>query len=135
MDILVVDDSKVIRMVVSKCVSALGHRVKSFEKAEEAVSFVDKNNVDLVLMDVEMPGLDGFEATRLIRENKPDEWFPIIFLTSLKDDESFVKGITSGGDAYLSKPISTVRLEYTIVAMERIYAIRNKLNELQKVDA
>lgn len=132
MKILVVDDSKSIRMMVAECVKSLGHQVAFAENGEQCLQYVAENDVDLILMDVEMPKLNGVEATRKLREIKKADWFPIIFLTNQFDDESFVNGILAGGDAYLAKPISSVRLQITVVAMERIYLMRQKLFKAQK---
>jgi diguanylate cyclase (GGDEF)-like protein len=82
-------------------------------------------------MDVEMPFLSGFEATKAIRELKKADWFPIIFLTMHDDDKSFVNGILAGGDAYLPKPLNPTRLRLTVIAMERIYVMRQKLQTTQ----
>jgi len=132
MKVLVVDDSKTIREVVASCVTALGHEVLQAESGEQAIDRVVENDVDLVLMDVEMAGINGFDTTRKIREMVGIDWFPIIFITSKIDDESFANGILAGGDAYLVKPINPVRLQLTITAMERIYAMRQKLQTVQK---
>ena len=132
MKILVVDDSKVIRMLVAECISSLGHEVIFAENGEEAVAFINDNNVDLVLMDVEMPGMNGFNTTLAIRTMEQHDWFPIIFLTTKIDDESFANGILAGGDAYLPKPINPLRLQLTVTAMERIYLMRQKLQVAQK---
>jgi diguanylate cyclase (GGDEF)-like protein len=79
-----------------------------------------------------MPGIDGFETTLKIRAMEDVDWFPIIFITAKVDDDSFANGILSGGDAYLPKPINPLRLQLTITAMERIYVMRQKLQEVQK---
>ncbi len=132
MKVLVVDDSKVIRMLVAECIASLGHEAIHAENGDEALSYIKHNPVDLVLMDVEMPGMNGFQTTSAIRALNSDDWFPIIFLTTKQDDESFTSGILAGGDAYLSKPINPLRLQLTITAMERIYAMRQKLHVAQK---
>jgi diguanylate cyclase (GGDEF)-like protein len=132
MRILVVDDSKTIRQVVAECLKTMGHDVVYAENGEECLDFVSANDVDLILMDVEMPGLSGVEATKAIRDFKKADWFPIIFLTSRNDDESFTNGILAGGDAYLSKPINPLRLQLTVIAMERIYLMRQKLQKTQQ---
>ncbi|CAG1022386.1 partial Phytochrome-like protein cph2, partial [Methylococcales bacterium] len=72
------------------------------------------------------------EATKAIRELKKADWFPIIFLTTKDDDATFSKGIMAGGDAYLLKPINPLRLQHTVVAMERIYLMRQKLKQAQQ---
>ena len=132
MKVLVVDDSKVIRMVIEECIASTGHEVVHAESGEIALSYVEQNPVDLVLMDVEMPGMNGFQTTEAIRKLHPEDWFPVIFLTTKQDDDSFSSGIMAGGDAYLSKPINPLRLQLTITAMERIYIMRQKLQEAQK---
>jgi len=132
MKVLVVDDSKVIRMLVAECISSLGHDVIHAKDGGECLAYIEENSVDLVLMDVEMPGLNGFQTTKAIRDLKVDDWFPIIFLTTKQDDDSFTSGILSGGDAYLNKPINPLRLQLTITAMQRIYNMRLKLQKAQK---
>lgn len=132
MKILVVDDSKTIRQLVAECLKPLGHEIVFAESGEQCVSYVLENEVDLVLMDIEMPGMNGMETTRQIRQARVDDWFPIIFLTTHTDDDSFSKGILAGGDAYLQKPINPVRLQLTVVAMERIYLMRQKLSNTQQ---
>jgi diguanylate cyclase (GGDEF)-like protein len=131
MKVLVVDDSKMIREMAAECVHSMGHEVIFAEDGEQALAYVQKNSVDLILMDVEMPGMNGLEATHMIRKIKQDDWFPIVFLSSRNNDESFADGILAGGDAYLVKPLNVSRLQLTVIAMERIYAMRQKLAEAQ----
>ncbi len=132
MKVLIVDDSKAIRMLVSECIVSLGHEVIHMESGANAVDYVQDNAVDLIMMDVEMPGINGFEATQKIRDIKQEDWFPIIFLTTKVDDDSYAQGILAGGDAYLEKPINPVRLQLQITAMERIYKMREKLKQAQE---
>jgi len=132
MKVLIVDDSKVIRMLLVECITSLGHEIIQVDNGEKALDYLSKNEIDLVLMDVEMPGMNGFETTNAIRKIDENNWFPIIFLTTKQDDESFANGILAGGDAYLPKPINPLRLQLTITAMERIYEMRKKLKIAQK---
>lgn len=132
MKILLVDDSEAVRELFSVSLQEMGHEVTAVADGEASLFYIVENEVDLVLMDVEMPRLSGFEATKAIRELRNDNWFPIIFLSSHEDDESFAKGIEAGGDAYLPKSLSRVRLRYTLLALERIYLMRRKLQETQR---
>lgn len=138
MKILVVDDSRLIRQIVTQCLKDYAHDIAYAENGFECLQYVAENNVDLILMDVEMPTLNGIEATKAIRELKKADWFPIIFLTTRDDDATFINGIMAGGDAYLQKPIKPLRLQHTIIAMERIYLMRQRLKmaqqELQKLN-
>ncbi len=132
MKVLVVDDSKSIRAVVAQCISALGHDILNAENGEQAVQCIKENDVDLMLVDIEMPGINGYEATQQIRAIDGLEWFPIIFLSSKQDDDSFANAILAGGDAYLSKPVNSLQLKLTITAMERIYTVRQQLHKAQE---
>ena len=132
MQILIVDDSKVIRMLVAECITELKHEVVHMESGADAVEYIKSHSPDLIIMDVEMPGINGFEATKQIRVIKGDDWFPIIFLSSKIDESSYEEGILAGGDAYLAKPIEPLRLQLQIKAMERIYMMRQKLKDAQK---
>lgn len=132
MKILVVDDSKSIRQLVGECLKSLGHEVVFSDNGGQCIDYVSSNDVDLILMDVEMPELNGFDATKIIREQKKADWFPIIFLTTRVDDDSFADGILSGGDAYLPKPLNPLRLQLTVIAMERIYLMRQRLYQAQR---
>lgn len=132
MKVLVVDDSKSIRTLVAECAKELGHDVFCAEDGEQAILSVGDNDVDLILLDVEMPGKNGFEITSEIRAMVGIDWFPIIFISSKVDDKSFAIGIEAGGDAYVQKPINLLRLQYSIKAMERIYVMRQELQIAQK---
>lgn len=131
MQILIVDDSKVIRLMVAECVKQFGYTAIQAENGEQALEYFKNNPVDLILMDVEMPGMNGFAATKAIRACNENEWFPIIFLTNRTDDQSYEQCILAGGDAFLAKPISELQLRMQIVAMERIYLMRKKLKATQ----
>jgi diguanylate cyclase (GGDEF)-like protein len=83
---------------------------------------------DLILLDIVLPDIDGFEVARRIRQmERPGDWTPIIFLTSLNKDEDLEKGIAAGGDDYLHKPVSDVVLGAKIRAMQRIIQMRQSL--------
>lgn len=128
MKILVVEDSPTLRHATSTYIRNAGHEPVIAKCGEEALQVVDANPVDLIIMDVEMPGLDGFETTRLIREWLGEHWVPIIFVTGHSDDDSLRIGIEAGGDDYLIKPVSSIILTAKIRAMERLVTMRNQLN-------
>ncbi|WP_045858352.1 response regulator [Teredinibacter purpureus] len=129
MKILLVEDSPTLRHATCTYIRKAGHDPVVAKCGEEALQIVDKNPIDLIIMDVEMPGLDGFETTRLIREWLGSHWVPIIFVTAHNQEESLREGIEAGGDDYLIKPVSSVILSAKIRAMERIVDMRNKLNQ------
>ncbi len=130
MKILLVEDSATLRHAMSQHISEAGHIPLIARSGEEALQLLEDTPVDLIIMDVEMPGLNGFETTRLIREWLGDHWIPIIFVTGKNEDESYREGIEAGGDDYLIKPVSPIIIKAKIRAMARIAEMRDQLNQL-----
>jgi len=128
LNVLLVDDSALIRQLAAKYIHNEGYTPLAASGAEEALSILKTETVDLILMDVEMPHMNGFELTRVIRQTIP-HWIPIIFLTSKTEDKFLVEGIESGGDDYIYKPINEVILTSKLKAMARIVEIKLKLDE------
>lgn len=102
--ILVVDDDQDIREVLNLFLTKEGFKVLLAESGEAAVALAEKHNMDLILLDVMMPGLDGFETCQALRE-KTD--VPILFLSAKEDDIDKILGLRIGGDDYITKPFSS----------------------------
>ncbi len=130
--ILVADDSLTFLSMISESLTHLGHEVIQASNGDEVLTLFQTSQPDLVILDVVMGGMGGFECARLIRQISPDDWIPIIFLSSSITDESIAKGIDAGGDDYLTKPCSDITLEAKIKAMQRIAQMRQQL--LHKTD-
>ncbi|MBA6349202.1 MULTISPECIES: diguanylate cyclase [unclassified Colwellia] len=131
MNILVVDDNKFIREVVSAMIIDSGHIAVVANGHVQAMAALKKENIDLVLMDIEMPEVDGFALTKMIRKEYP-KWFPIIFLSSNDSEEYLTQGIDAGADDYLTKPIKQVILSAKLRAMERITKMKGALERANK---
>ena len=130
MKILLVEDSATLRFAMRNYIIDAGHEPLVARSGEEALQLLENTPVDMIIMDVEMPGLNGFETTRLIREWLAGHWIPIIFVTGLNEDENYREGIEAGGDDYLIKPVSFMIIKAKIRAMERIAEMRDQLNQL-----
>ena len=130
MNILIVEDSATLRLGMKRLIEEIGHSAIFAESGEQALQYIGVKTFDLVIMDVEMPGLNGFETTGLMREALGERWVPIIFATSHTSDENVLKGINAGGDDYLIKPISRQLLEAKIKAMHRIAEMQLQLHRL-----
>lgn len=128
MKILVVDDDRFIREIISAVIVDAGHTPITAGRDEEALPILAEGGIDLMLTDVEMPGLNGFELTREVRRQFPDAWFPIIFLSGQCDEKHYEEGIDAGGDDYLTKPVSPIVLKAKILAMERIANMKKALD-------
>lgn len=127
MNILIVEDNRSIRILLIAALEAEGHVVIPFETGEEAVKYLEDNEVDFILMDVELPGIDGFEATRQIRANEGGNWRPIVYLSGHTEEALVKKGIDAGGDAYLTKPVQFIELNARIKALQRIAEMRKEI--------
>jgi len=127
--ILVVDDTEPNLLLVSKFIHKLGHQTVQARNGLEAVEKFRTESPDLVLMDIMMPEMDGYEATARIRELYPNKWVPIMFLTAKSQDADHVKGIQVGGDDYITKPINLVILEARIKAVTRIAEMQRQIVE------
>lgn len=127
MRVLIVDDQQSIRIVSASIVSSMGHETVEVSNGQDAIDICEKEKIDLILMDAAMPGMDGFETTKRIRQLSTS-WFPIIFLSAKTDPKFFAEGIKSGGDIYLYKPIVPEVLESMVHAMERIVNIQDELH-------
>ena len=136
-NILVVDDELGIRDLLSDILNDEGHTVELAENAAQARTARQIGRPDLVLLDIILPDLDGFEVARQIRQmESPGDWTPIIFLSSLNKDKDIEEGIAAGGDDYLLKPISEVVLAAKMRAMQRIIQMRQSLLVLtRKLDS
>jgi len=132
MKVLIVDDSPTIRTALRGLVEKMGHSVIEVEDGSEALQSYRRDRPDLVLIDVMMPVMDGYEAARQMREIRPDEWVPIIFLSSKEADQDLDRAIEAGGDDYLVKPVSFVVLNAKIRALQRIESTRVKLLETSR---
>ncbi len=137
MKILVVDDTEANRKLLAWILEDEGHNVIEARDGQQAVELFRLHNPDLVLMDVMMPVMDGFEATKAIKEYLGGKHVPIIFLTALSDDASLAKCLAIGGDDFLSKPINEQILQAKIKAHSRIKDLNEQLNwqnqELKKL--
>lgn len=131
MKVLIIDDAESSLSLTSEYVMQAGYDVITASNGIEGLQAFNLCHPDLVLLDVNMPNMDGYECARRIRQacREDNQWIPIIFLSALITDDAVVKGIESGGDDYLLKPISQAVLQAKLLAMERIAKMRKDLHE------
>jgi diguanylate cyclase (GGDEF)-like protein len=110
----------------------MGHVVTEASDGAWTLECLRREPVDLVLLDVQMPCLDGFATAREIREIQGNRWLPIIFLSARETDADVEKGILAGGDDYLVKPVSPVVLGAKIRALQRIHDMQRQTVEMSE---
>lgn len=104
LNVLVVDDSSANRRLMQAMLKKMGHRVMLAEDGAESLAMCEQQMPDLVLMDVSMPVMNGFDAVTEMRRRYAG-WFPILFLSAQTSNKEVVEGLRAGGDDYLFKPI------------------------------
>jgi diguanylate cyclase (GGDEF)-like protein len=128
--VLIVDDSATIRAAMAAAVRSMNLDPVLAESGEAALELFKASPPSLVLLDVVMPGIDGYETARRMRAALPDAWVPIIFLSSSDYDQDLERAIECGGDDYLIKPASLVVLSAKIRALQRLDKMHQRLVEL-----
>ncbi|MBT7444377.1 MAG: fused response regulator/phosphatase [Methylococcales bacterium] len=138
MKILIVDSSQSIRMFLAMHVEHSGHEHVLASTGQEAIDLFNLHNIDIIIISVELPDMNGYKTTQAIRKISSIDWVPIIFLSGSSDDRSLAKGLASGGDVYLTKPVSQLQLQGQIQAMTRICDMQKRLHlrelELEKIN-
>lgn len=108
--ILAVDDTPANLQVISDTLSNAGYTVATALEGERAINRLQHYQPDLILLDVQMPGIDGFETCRRLKANPHTQHIPVIFITALSDTISKVKGLQAGGVDYITKPFDEAEL-------------------------
>ncbi len=120
--ILLVDDDPKVRSAIGMMLRHSGYHVETAKRGSEGLMQVSAIGPDLVLMDVMMPGMNGFETTQRIRRLPEGRKIPIIFLSAEAEVEQVIKGLKSGGDDYVTKPVQMGELLARIAARLRSQA-------------
>lgn len=126
--VLVVDDDAVLNQMVQANMKLAGHEVFSALSGQAALRDLAMINPELVILDVMMPGMTGFEVCRRMRETTT---VPVLFLTARGEEEDLVQGFDSGGDDYMRKPFSQRELEVRVRALLSRAQWSNEAHEAQ----
>lgn len=116
--ILVIDDDAANLRIASRILSAENMRVSCLKSGRNAIDFLQNNRPDLILLDIHMPGMDGFETCAALRENEKTADIPVIFLTADDDSETEARGLKAGAMDFLKKPfvpeVLLLRVRHTL---------------------
>jgi adenylate cyclase len=125
--ILVVDDDKHAVRRVEKTLVPQGYHIATAYDGEEALRRAAETPPDLVVLDVLMPGLDGFDTARALRTRAESRAIPILMVTALNELDDKIKGLEAGADDFLSKPFNTVELIARVRSLLRIKQLHDEL--------
>ncbi|WDF61533.1 response regulator [Flavobacterium sp. KACC 22758] len=126
--VLIVDDIKANIIALKKTLELHDIDVDTAESGEEALKKILKTNYCLIIMDVQMPGLDGFEVVKILSGNKRTKDIPVIFLSALNIEKKYIfKGYETGAVEYITKPVDTDLLMLKVKTFLKIYEQQNEL--------
>ncbi|MBU94226.1 MAG: DNA-binding response regulator [Balneola sp.] len=133
--ILVVDDERDILDLIEYNLKIEGFNVLKAQNGQEGINKAKEGRPDLILLDIMMPKMDGLEAVEIMRGDKDLKKTPIIFLTAKSDERTEIECLNKGGDDYITKPISTIKLVSRIKAiLRRLDSSEQAVNKLEVHD-
>jgi len=130
--ILIVDDQAPTREFLQKTLSDDGFKVIAAANGADALSVSDNSQVDLVLLDVMMPGKSGFDVCREIKANPLTYLTPVAFVTALSNKESRIESILYGGDDLLTLPVDRIEL---LACVRSLLRLKHRTDELERAES
>jgi DNA-binding response OmpR family regulator len=116
-EILIVDDEPAVAVAIQFLMEQQGHRVMVAQRGEDALDLIYKYKPNLVLLDIMLPGISGWEVCEIIRLNPDYRNIKIVFLTARSTEVEIAKGLALGADAYIKKPFSNDKLVAKVNAL------------------
>jgi DNA-binding response OmpR family regulator len=133
MQVLVVDDDAVARQLITVGLTKLGHEVMPADDGTTAWSICESLRFPVVVTDWMMPGMDGLELCRRIRQAQTDKYTYIILLTGVQGRAEFLSAMAAGVDDFLSKPVDLEHLAVRVRVAERILGLRMQVAQLESL--
>jgi len=130
--ILVADDQAANRELLDELLTAQGFRVVTVPDGAAAVDELSKTHVDLVLLDVMMPHLNGFEVCQKIKSNPETYLIPVVLITALSDKQDRIEGIKAGADDFLTRPVDQAEL---LARVGSLLKLKHRTDELERAEA
>ena len=125
--ILLVDDQEIILAIFETHISSLGYHIIKARNGEEALEKINREMPDLILLDIIMPVMDGYEVCRRVKANKQTRDIPVIVLTSLDKTEDLVKALECGADEFLNKTVNPVEMKARVRSLLKKKALSDQL--------
>ena len=131
--VLVVDDAAANRELIKACLAGIDCEVRTAENGVEALALVEESPPDLILLDVQMPGMDGYEVCERIKARPKGSLLPIVMITALDSSTDRVRALASGADDYMSKPVDRVELVARVRSALRLKRVYDSLDSAEQV--
>ncbi|MBQ3711893.1 MAG: response regulator [Bacteroidales bacterium] len=125
-NVLAVDDIPLNLLLVQKMLSRFNFTMRTAANGQQALDAIAEKKPDLILLDLMMPGIDGFEVLRRVRENPETADIRVVILSALNSNEDVVKGYNMGADEFIMKPIIMEKLLTCVVTQMQIVEAKNK---------
>lgn len=132
MRVLIADDIESSRQALAELLEPMGYKCLLADNGQDALRLVEQDQPDLVLLDLLMPGMDGFDVTQSIRQRVTDRWLPVIVTSSLQGDDHFIHALSRGADDYLTRPVNPALLQAKLKHYERVLNLQSRLGGLAR---
>ena len=131
--VLVVDDGEANRELIEACLADVDCLVRGAVDGASALMAIQASPPDLVLLDVQMPGMDGYEVCRRIKSSSASRLLPVVMITSLDDTSDRVRALEAGADDYMTKPVDRVELVARVTSALRLKSVYDSLDGAEQV--
>jgi putative two-component system response regulator len=131
--VLVVEDELANARLLERLVGRAGHRTRIASDGQSALNILREFPADVILLDVQMPGLSGFDVCRILKENPATRLIPVILITGLHDQQSRIEGINAGADDFIAKPFDAEELRARIRSLLKIKYFTDELESAEAV--
>jgi len=131
--VLVVDDGAANRELIEACLAGINCEIRTADSGITALAMIEAAPPDLVLLDVQMPGMDGYEVCLRIKARPRGELLPVVMITALDQVHDRVMALEAGADDFMSKPVERIELVARVRAALRLKALYDKLDSVEQV--
>jgi DNA-binding response OmpR family regulator len=131
--ILVIDDEEITRITLAALLEKPSYRVEMAEDGLQGIEMAKQINPDVILLDVMMPRMNGYDVCKRIRSDPQIGEVPIILVTALDDQDAKLNGLVAGADDFLTKPFDSLELEIRLHTLRHVDRYRHLINEREKL--
>jgi putative two-component system response regulator len=131
--VLVVDDGAANRELIEACLAEVDCTIRMAEDGPAALRMIASASPDLILLDVQMPGMDGYEVCRRVKANSANRLIPVVMITALDRTDDRVKALDAGADDFMSKPVERAELVARVRSALRLKSVYDSLDSAEQV--